>query len=288
MLIARKLKVEFGDDLPSCIVKDNPFLSAFLITMSFYLPVGEKYIMSSLGGAIKHLDKDKDSELIKEIKVFIHQESFHKDLHDSMNAVFERKTKNKIGEWINKKIEEHKDDYIKGRVGLTMASEHTTCLLTNWLINNRHQFQSADERIYKVTIWHCAEEIEHRATAFKVSPTEPYIHCATQMLLLFALYETGFIAGKQLYHGVYTDYKRFSISRFFRIFPPCWLMLGLSFLLMPNSMLYLREGGNVFSDIASLDLGDKIFYYASHVFLLINLLFYVSYDKATHSLDSLS
>lgn len=168
MLIARKLKVEFGDDLPSCIVKDNPFLSAFLITMSFYLPVGEKYIMSSLGGAIKHLDKDKDSELIKEIKVFIHQESFHKDLHDSMNAVFERKTRNKIGEWINKKIEEHKDDYIKGRVGLTMASEHTTCLLANWLINNRHQFQSADERIYKVTIWHCAEEIEHRATAFKV------------------------------------------------------------------------------------------------------------------------
>ncbi|MCA8351444.1 acyltransferase family protein [Burkholderia cepacia] len=108
------------------------------------------------------------------------------------------------------------------------------------------------------------------------------------MLLLFALYETGFIAGKQLYHGVYTDYKRFSISRFFRIFPPCWLMLGLSFLLMPNSMLYLREGGNVFSDITSLDLGDKIFYYASHVFLLINLLFYVSYDKATHSLDYFS
>ena len=65
-------------------------------------------------------------------------------------------------------------------------------------------------------------------------------------------------------------------------------MLGLSFLLMPNSMLYLREGGNVFSDIASLDLGDKIFYYASHVFLLINLLFYVSYDKATHSLDYFS
>ena len=70
--------------------------------------------------------------------------------------------------------------------------------------------------------------------------------------------------------------------------PSCWLMLGLSFLLMPNSMLYLRGSGNVFSDIASLDLGDKIFYYASHVFLLINLLFYVSYDKATHSLDYFS
>lgn len=126
------------------------------------------------------------------------------------------------------------------------------------------------------------------ASFFKGSPTEPYLHCAIQMLLLFALYETGFIAGKQLFHGVYTDYRKFSISRFFRIFPPCWLVLGLSFLLMPNSMLYLREGENIFTDLNSLNLGDKIFYYIIHIFLLINLLFYVSYDKATHTLNYLS
>lgn len=198
MLIARKLKVEFGDDLPSCIVKDNPFLSAFLITMSFYLPVGEKYIMSSLGGAIKHLDKDKDSELIKEIKVFLHQESFHKDLHDSMNAVFERKTKNKIGEWVNTNIEKHKAAHIRGKVGLTMASEHTTCLLANWLINNRYKLKDLDERIYKLIIWHCAEEIEHRATAFKVytalggevAGRKKYLKKITMSSICYALIQT--------------------------------------------------------------------------------------------------
>lgn len=112
-----------------------------------------------------------------------------------------------------------------------------------------------------------------------------YIHYATIVLLLFALLETGYIAGKQLSYNVYTSFQDFFISRFFRIFLPCWIMLACSFAFMPNSLLFetSHQHINVYSLIHQLNIIDKVIYYFAHITLTMNIFLYMIYEPAQHS-----
>lgn len=198
-LIPRKFHFDLSKERSLTWISNEPFLSAMFIALSMYLPIGEKYIMSSLAGSMKLLPDNKEGDLLKkEIKLFIQQESFHKSLHTDLNAIFERKTKNKIEQWVSKRIEKHENDYIKGKVGLTMASEHTTLFLSHWVYHNPQFFTHADQDIVDLIFWHCGEEIEHRATAFKVyhalggnsQSRKKYLYAITKMSIWDILRQT--------------------------------------------------------------------------------------------------
>jgi peptidoglycan/LPS O-acetylase OafA/YrhL len=112
-----------------------------------------------------------------------------------------------------------------------------------------------------------------------------YIHYATIVLLLFALLETGYIAGKQLSYNVYKSFRDFFISRAFRIFLPCWIMLACSFAFMPNSLLFEthHQTTNIYHLIHQLNLTDKIIYYVAHITLSMNIFLYMLYSPTKHS-----
>lgn len=198
-LIPRKFHFDLTKNRSLDWIPNESFLSAMFIALSMYLPIGERYIMGSLGGAMKFLPQNEQGEkLKKEIKLFIQQESFHKSLHTDLNAIFEKNTTNKIEKWVSKRIQKHENDHIKGKVGLTMASEHTTLFLSHWVYNNPQFFTYADRDIADLLFWHCGEEIEHRATAFKVyhalggtaQSRKKYLYAITRMSIWDILRQT--------------------------------------------------------------------------------------------------
>ena len=53
-------------------------------------------------------------------------------------------------------------------VAITAATEHFTAIFAHWMLANAFMLEGADPRMKTLWLWHCAEETEHRNTAFDV------------------------------------------------------------------------------------------------------------------------
>jgi len=51
-------------------------------------------------------------------------------------------------------------------LAVTAANEHFTALLAEWLLAHPEVLQGAEPRLATMWQWHCAEESEHKNTAF--------------------------------------------------------------------------------------------------------------------------
>ncbi len=135
--------------------------------MSF--PSGEQYFIDSVRNGLRSLPEDQRAPHAVEVQGFVGQEATHRRIHGLFNDHLKRQG------YINI-IEEIQVERVKvgaaldprAHVAATAASEHLTALFADWMLRHPEALAGAEPRLKTMWLWHCAEETEHRSTAFDI------------------------------------------------------------------------------------------------------------------------
>lgn len=167
----RKMDLTFPDDIPDFWFDNNPFLTAFMMSLSVSFPAGERYFIDS----VRHFQPQiSDVELLAQIKGFIGQEANHTREHTALNELLGRKGY----------PAQAMENFIRGRIARiqkkstpaqnlarTAALEHFTAIMAQTFMNHPEVFVKMDPRLASIWAWHAIEEVEHKSVAFDVYKT---------------------------------------------------------------------------------------------------------------------
>ncbi|ASP39151.1 metal-dependent hydrolase [Bacterioplanes sanyensis] len=149
---------------------NNSLVSTFFYALSALFPDGERFFIHS----VRHYrDQISDPELKQQIKGFIGQEAHHGHSHEALNESIESLgfPMSKITSAMQSRIEMLKKFSPPRQLALTVAMEHFTASLAEFLLKNTDLLEQIDPTIRQMLIWHAVEEIEHKAVAFDVYRT---------------------------------------------------------------------------------------------------------------------
>jgi predicted metal-dependent hydrolase len=145
----------------------DPFRTALFNALSMSFPVGEQFFIDAVRNGLQALPLEKQAAFRTEAQGFIGQEATHSRLHSLYNANLERLgLENKWEARIRERLKELKGSDLRHAAAITATYEHFTAILADWLMNNPDLLGDQDERLRTLWLWHCAEESEHKSTAF--------------------------------------------------------------------------------------------------------------------------
>ena len=168
-LVVRRLLIDLKTPFPARWNGGDAFRSAFFNALSMSFPAGEQFFIDSVRDGLKALPIDQQAALAPEVQGFIGQEATHRRIHGLFNAHL-----GKLGfdNWIERKgmlrRAAHADDDLRNQVAATAATEHFTALFADWMLRHPEALEGAEPRLQTLWMWHCAEESEHRNTAFDI------------------------------------------------------------------------------------------------------------------------
>lgn len=147
---------------------NNSLISTFFYALSAMFPDGERFFIHSVRNYQNEID---DPQLLAQIRGFIGQEAHHGHSHEGLNKAIQDMgfPMDEVTNHMKDRIEMLKRVFGKGRqLALTVAMEHFTASLAEFLLKNPDVLNEVDPTIRKMLIWHAVEEIEHKAVAFDV------------------------------------------------------------------------------------------------------------------------
>ena len=164
-------RMQFNTDdmkMAQFAIENNSLISTFFYSLSAMFPEGERFFIH----AVRHYQKSiSDPKMLADIRGFIGQEAHHGRCHDDLNNEIE-----KLGipmSMVSKNMAA-RVEMLKRRFGperqlaLTVAMEHFTASLAEFLLANPEVLDQAPEAFRHMMLWHSVEEIEHKAVAFDV------------------------------------------------------------------------------------------------------------------------
>ncbi|AOJ06304.1 metal-dependent hydrolase [Burkholderia mayonis] len=143
-------------------------VSHFFNALSLLFPAGERFFMDSVRN---YRDRIDDPVLKKQVLGFIGQEAMHTREHIEYNELMQanrlpaRKLDKRVWKvlgWL-KKVLPH-----SVQLAHTVAAEHYTAMLANWLLSDPAVFAGSHEGYRQMWQWHALEETEHKAVSFDV------------------------------------------------------------------------------------------------------------------------
>ena len=163
----RRMRFETQPPKRKYTFQDNSLVSTFFYALSALFPDGERFFIHSVRHYRQHI---QDPQLQQHIKGFIGQEAHHGVSHEQLNAAIESLgfPIGNITGAVQKRIEFLKTLSPPGQLALTVAMEHFTASLAEFLLKNPDVLDDVDPTIRQMLIWHAVEEIEHKAVAFDV------------------------------------------------------------------------------------------------------------------------
>ncbi|MDX1589618.1 MAG: metal-dependent hydrolase [Oleiphilaceae bacterium] len=143
-------------------------VTLFLNTLSTFFPEGERYFITSLRN---YRDQITDPELQEAVRNFIGQEAMHGREHDEYNdamAAAGLNTKEQEAQvtWLLKTVQKVFPE--STQLGGTIALEHMTALMGDFLLRHKEIFEDADPTYRDIWLWHAYEETEHKGVAYDV------------------------------------------------------------------------------------------------------------------------
>ncbi|HEX4870795.1 MAG TPA: metal-dependent hydrolase [Nevskiaceae bacterium] len=147
---------------------EGPAITQFMNTLSLFFPEGERFFI----GAVRHYrDRITDPALQKAITGFIGQEAMHGREHSDFNQLMEdaglpAARLEKIVTVLLKRLQ--KNLPAATQLSATIALEHMTAVLGDYLLKNEDFIRSAEPAYGRLWRWHALEETEHKAVAFDV------------------------------------------------------------------------------------------------------------------------
>ncbi len=168
-LVIRRLLIDLNTPFPARWNGGDAFLSALFNALSMSFPVGEQYFIDSVRNGLKSLPEDQRARFETEVQGFIGQEATHRRIHALFN---DNLTKlgftNAIARRASVRLARHANQDVRIHVAATAATEHFTAIFSGWILRHPEVLDRAEPRLQTLWRWHCAEEAEHRCTAFDI------------------------------------------------------------------------------------------------------------------------
>ena len=166
-LVVRRLLIDPETSIERHWCAGDAFRSAFFNALSMSFPVGEQFFIDAVRRGLQMLPVEKQGQLSAEVQRFIGQEATHRRIHDLFNGHLEKQ--GLINEW-GPRVQQRAKllEEVDPRHGLavTSANEHFTVMLAEWLLRHHDLLDGSEPRLKTMWLWHCAEESEHKSTAF--------------------------------------------------------------------------------------------------------------------------
>lgn len=153
-------------------------LTHFMTALSTLFPVGERFFVDAVRAVRYHEAIKDNADLQAQISAFIGQEAMHSKEHHAMNRHAEQYGYEDIA-WMEQATATvlsmrniFKPFFPIEMINLaaTCALEHFTALLAEQVMNHPkiQEELASDPTMYKLWLWHCVEETEHKAVAYDV------------------------------------------------------------------------------------------------------------------------
>jgi len=163
----RRLLIDLDSPFPGRWNGGDAFRSALFNALSMSFPAGEQFFMDSVRAGLQRLPEAERLRMAPEVRGFVGQEATHRRIHALFNDNLARLGyDNDIERRALRRREAHKDDDLRNQVAATAATEHFTAIFSDWLLRHPEVLEGAEPRLRLLWQWHCAEESEHRCTAF--------------------------------------------------------------------------------------------------------------------------
>jgi len=166
-LVVRRLLIDLETPFARHWCGGDPFRTALFNALSMSFPVGEQFFIDSVREGHKALPPERQAEHAEEVRGFIGQEATHRRIHALFNGHLEQQ--GLVNTWAPRaqarvKLFDGADP--RHPLAVTAANEHFTALLAEWLLAHPEALAGAEPRLATMWQWHCAEEAEHKSTAF--------------------------------------------------------------------------------------------------------------------------
>lgn len=166
-LTVRRLLVDLETPFDRRWCGGDAFRSALFNALSMSFPVGEQFFMDAVRNGFKALPGEQQAVFAEEVKGFVGQEATHRRLHALFNGQLERQgLVNAWGPRAAERVRLFEGSDPRHPLAVTAANEHFTALLAEWLLGHPEVLEGAEPRLATMWEWHCAEEAEHKCTAF--------------------------------------------------------------------------------------------------------------------------
>ncbi|NBX91085.1 MAG: metal-dependent hydrolase [Betaproteobacteria bacterium] len=168
-LVVRKLLIDLSTPFEARWCGGDAFRSAFFNALSMSFPVGEQFFIDSVRAGLKSLPDAQRERLTPEVQGFIGQEATHRRLHGLFNdRLSSQGLTNEIAKRSSVRLEKNAHLDVRMHVGVTAATEHFTAIFAQWMLQHPEVLKGSQARLQTMWLWHCAEESEHRSTAFDI------------------------------------------------------------------------------------------------------------------------
>jgi len=168
-LVVRRLLIDLETPLPRHWCGGDAFRTAFFNALSMSFPVGEQFFIDSVRNGLKALPPELQDQYKAEVQGFIGQEATHRRVHGLFNKHLENQ--GLVNDWApraEKNMHLLAGTNPRHALAITAANEHFTAILAEWMLSNHDLLDGCEPRLKTMWLWHCAEESEHKNTAFDV------------------------------------------------------------------------------------------------------------------------
>jgi len=166
MPVRRNMKFNLDPAKISTWTGHGKHVTHFLNTLSIFFPVGERYFIESMRN---YRDQITDDELKEAVKNFIGQEAMHGREHEEYNKAMADAGMNSEAQeqQVYQLLEGVKKVFPRStQLGATIALEHMTALMGDFILNHKELLEDADPTYRDIWFWHAYEETEHKGVAY--------------------------------------------------------------------------------------------------------------------------
>jgi predicted metal-dependent hydrolase len=166
-LAVRRLLIDLQPPFARDWCGGDAFSTAFFNALSMSFPYGEQFFIDAVRRALQNATAEAREKYQAEVRGFIGQEATHRRIHALFNAHLDRQGF-KDG-WTPRAMARMKplaEADPRHAVAITAATEHFTAMFAAWLLGRPEVQEGAEPRLRTMWLWHSAEELEHRCTAF--------------------------------------------------------------------------------------------------------------------------
>jgi uncharacterized protein len=168
-LVVRRLLIDLNAPFAGRWNGGDAFRSAFFSALSMSFPAGEQYFIDSVRNGLNALPEIERLRLAPEVQRFVGQEATHRRIHELFNGHLDKLGySNEIERRALRRIKVNAHVNLRNHLAATAANEHFTAIFANWTLRHPAALEGAEPRLQTMWLWHCAEESEHRSSAFDV------------------------------------------------------------------------------------------------------------------------
>lgn len=166
-LAVRRLLIDLETPIERHWHGGDAFRSALFNALSMSFPVGEQFFIDSVREGYKALPAEKQAQYKDEVQGFVGQEATHRRIHALFNGHLEKfGLVNKWGPRAQERLKILGGADPRHCLAITAANEHFTAIFAEWMLKNHDLLDGCEPRLKTLWLWHSAEELEHKSTAF--------------------------------------------------------------------------------------------------------------------------